>query len=93
MTECVYLIKNIVENLLKPTLYAEINKIIVILYHKLRQIAIKIVVFIQLFSLIGITQKSDGILPFISLNIAVIFLHPYTQAGITQSHFVTYPQP
>lgn len=87
MTECVYLIKNIVENLLKPTLYAEINKIILILYHKLRQFAMKIGNFTQLFSFIGITQKSDGILPFISLNIAVIFLHPYRQLlviGINQ---------
>mgnify|MGYP003291035003 CR=1 FL=1 len=43
--------------------------------------------FIQLFSFIGITQKSDRILPFISLNIAVIFLHPYRQLlviGINQ---------
>lgn len=87
MTECVYLIKILVENLLKSALYAEINKSIVILYHKLRQIAIKIVVFIQLFSLIDITQKSNRILPFISLNIAVISLHLHRQLlviGINQ---------
>ena len=63
MTECVYLKKILVINLLKSALYVETNKIIVILYHMLCQIAIKIVDFIQLFSLIGITQKSDGILP------------------------------